>query len=77
VKLGPIHIDWFGWRGYKSLPKRGPRWFISRGANFQYIVLGGICSVVVPWFRFQEAWDRGWRAGYEAGCEATRMREER
>jgi hypothetical protein len=67
-----MRVDWFGWKGRKALPTRGPRWFLSRGANFVYISLGGVCSVTLPWFWHRGAiesrgYDRGWNAGYEAG----------
>jgi len=76
VTIGPIRVDWFGWSGRKSGPTGGPRWFISRGANFKYIALGGICSVTVPWFMFHgfiesRGWDAGWRAGFEAGRKSA------
>lgn len=74
--MSSVRIDWFGWSGRKSLPARGPRWFISRGANFLYIALGGVCSVTVPWFWFHGAiesrgYDKGWNAGFEAGSKSV------
>lgn len=75
--IGRVRVDWFGWQGRRSLPKRGPRWFKSRMANAVYFSLGGICSVTVPWFWHRAAihsrgYDRGWNAGYEAGTNAMR-----
>jgi hypothetical protein len=72
LRLGGFRFEWFGWDGIKALPKRGPRWFMSRGANFLYFSLGGMCALVVPWFWFHGAiesrgYDKGWNAGYEAG----------
>lgn len=76
IPLARVRVDWFGLKGRKSLPKRGPRWFMSRGANFLYLSLGGVCSVTLPWFWFHGAiesrgYDRGWRAGYQAGTSAA------
>jgi hypothetical protein len=67
-----MRFDWFGLKGRQSLPKRGPRWFMSRGANFLYFSLGGICAITVPWFWSHAAlesrgFDRGWNAGYDSG----------
>ena len=72
-----FRFDWFGWRGRRSLPARGPRWFTSRGANYLYVSLGGICSVVIPlWWHpaaiESRGYDRGWNAGYQAGSTAPR-----
>ena len=67
-----MKIDWFGWDGRKGMSKRGPHWFVSRGANFFYACLGGVCSVTVPWFWSHAAirqmgYDEGWNAGYQSG----------
>ena len=77
LKAIHVRIDWFGMSARKSMPKRGPRWFASRGANFIYISLGGFCSITVPWFWHHGAieargFDRGWNAGYQAGHTSRR-----
>lgn len=71
MRVGRLQIDWFGMDERKSLV-RGPRWFVSRGANFLYVSLGGCCSVVVPWFWSRAAIEararhEGWMEGVEAG----------
>ena len=76
-----LRVDWFGWRGRASLPARGPRWFVSRGANYLYFSLGGFCSISLPWFWSREAIDsrgyyRGFNAGFESGYN-TRILNER
>ena len=67
-----MQFKWFGFNRRKNFPVGGPWWFITRGANFLYISLGGWASLTVPWFMshaFIESrgWDAGWRAGVEAG----------
>ena len=73
MMIGPIRIDWFGLKG-RNVGPRGPRWFVSKGANFFYVALGGVCSVTLPWFMSRiyldsQKWDEGWRAGYESGLK--------
>jgi hypothetical protein len=74
-----VRFDWFGINGRASMPKRGPRWFASRGANYVYISLGGFCAVTVPWFWHRAAiesrgYDRGFNAGYHAATTTPKER---
>jgi hypothetical protein len=72
-----MRVDWFGLKGRRGMPTRGPRWFVTRYANGLYISIGGVCAITVPWFWSHAAiesrgYDRGWNAGYQAGYTATK-----
>lgn len=71
-----IRVDWFGLKGRQSLPDRAPLWFVSRGSNYLYVSLGGVCSLSLPWFWHRSAiesrgFDRGWNAGFQAGWSSA------
>lgn len=72
MKRKAFRFDWFGWNTSATLRGGGPRWFVTRGANFLYVSLGGFAAVTLPWPWSRAAlenrgYERGWNMGYESG----------